>query len=448
MNNIRFVFTHFFLFPAAALLILLLSAACGKKTEPPKSRISLTTEPEGATVSICGIERGKTPLKGTMKPGTYLIKFSMPGYKNQWKKLELTDRERKELKLRMEPETAAVLITSSPNAAVRFQGRNLGSTPVVIPSLPHGHYTAELSRHGFNNKTASWTIDSSIPKSVKINLDSNLGILQVTSRPSNAEVLLNGKVVGRTPFKDQLQEGEHILQLRRSGYVEAKKNIRIASGKTTSVPVIVLEIKSGSIQISSKPSGAKIMINGKHYGDTPFKLSDLKPGPYSIQLEKEGFDPAVRTVNLPPGENLDLMLNLDSNTGGMDIITQPPGLTLYLDGKMIGVSETDPQNKNFSRVFKVRNLSMGKHRLTIAHKRARPEKRNFTFTIEKGKTVRPAGLNLWIPNAVIVRDNGTVETGRIIQNLPSKYEFEPSPGVKYTIEKSTVKKVDYLADTE
>ena len=91
---------------------------------------------------------------------------------------------------------------------------------------------------------------------------------------------------------------------------------------------------------------------------------------------------------------------------------------------------------------------MGKHRLTIAHKRARPEKKNFTFTVEKGKIVRLTGLNLWIPNAVIVRDDGSVTTGRIVQDLPLKYEFEPSPGVKYTIEKISVKKVDFLPETE
>ena len=165
-------------------------------------------------------------------------------------------------------------------------------------------------------------------------------------------------------------------------------------------------------------------------------------------LEKTGFDPAERTVNLPPGENLDIMLNLDSNTGGADIITQPAGLTVYLDGKMVGITEKNPKNPNSSKIFHIRNLSMGKHQITIAHKRAKPEKRKFNFSVEKGKIVRLTGLNLWIPNAVIFRTDGTVETGRITQNLPQKYEFEPSPGVKYTIEKSTVKKIDYLPETE
>ena len=191
-----------------------------------------------------------------------------------------------------------------------------------------------------------------------------------------------------------------------------------------------------------------IFINKKNYGDTPFKISNLKPGSYSVRLEKTGYDPAVRKVNLPAGENLDLAFNLDSNTGGIDVATQPPGITLYLDGKLIGITEKDPDNRNISKVFPIRNLSMGSHSLTIAHKRARPEKKKITFTIRKGQLVRLTNLSLWIPNAVLTRNDGTRETGRIVQDLTSKYEFEPSPGVKFTIEKSTIKKVDYLPENE
>ena len=78
-----------------------------------------------------------------------------------------------------------------------------------------------------------------------------------------------------------------------------------------------------------------------------------------------------------------------------------------------------------------------------------PEKKTVSFNISKDSRIaRPAGLSLWIPNAMIVRDNGKQEIGRIIQDLPRKYEFEPSPGVKYTIEKSTVRKVTWLPETE
>ena len=435
---------------SAAVSVLPVLEGCGKpKTAPQTTRISLNTKPEGATVTILGTERGKTPLSGKMRPGTYLIKFSLPGYRSCWKKIELAAGEQKELVFPLKKETAPVLITTVPDSAtVEFQGKNLGSTPIVIPDLPHGNYTAEVVRFGFNPQTVSWTVDSSTPQMVKVDLTSNLGTLVVTSNPKNAEVLVDGKVKGRTPLKDSVEEGNHTIEIRRNGYISVQRNISVKSKETVQIRDVTLEIKPGSISIFSKPSGATITINGKHYGDTPLKMSNLKPGTFAIRLEKNGFDPVTRNVELPPGENLELMLNMDSNTGGVDIITQPAGLTLYLDGKMVGVSEKNPLDKSISKIFQIRNLSMGQHRLTIAHKRARPEKKNYRFEVSKGKVVRLTGLSLWIPNATITRLDGTVETGRIIQNLPSKLEFEPSPGVKFTIEKSTVRKIQYLSEKE
>ena len=448
MNKFNAIFRT--VFPVIAAALMLVSAtACGKKPQPVVTRLTIDTAPAKATVTIRGREIGETPIKMKVKPGVYLVKLSLPGYKNNWQKIEMKPGEQKNLSFPLEKETASVMITSEPDAAaVSFQGKNLGVTPVVIKDLPHGSYSAELTRHGFNPQTVSWIIESPLPQLVKCSLDSNLGTLIINSVPANAEVVMDGKPIGRTPYRDQVEEGRHEIELRRNGYVTLKKSVHVKSKAVVRMAKMVLEVKPGSIQVNSKPSGAGIFINGKNYGDTPFKISNLKPGSYLIRLEKSGHDPAIRKVNLPAGENLDLMFNLDSNTGGVDIVTHPAGITLYLDGKRIGITEKDSRNRNISKVFSIRNLSMGDHRLTIAHKRARPEKKNINFTIRKGQVVRLGNLNLWIPNATLTRTNGIRETGKIVQDLPGKYEFEPLPGVKYTVEKSTVKKVEHLPEVE
>ena len=411
--------------------------------------MTISSVPEKAAVTIRGREIGETPIKLKVKPGVYLVKLSLPGYKTSWKKIEMKRGEQKNFTFSLQEETAAVMITSSPDSAgVIFHGKNLGTTPLVIKDLRHGEYSAQLTRHGFSPQTVSWKIDSALPQLVKASLDSNLGTLIINTVPANVEVIMDGKAIGRTPLREQVEEGRHEVELRRNGYISLKKAVHVKSRQTTRLDRQVLEVKPGSIRVNSRPAGAVLYINGKNYGDTPLSISNLKPGSYSIRIEKTGYDPAVRKVNLPAGENLDLMFNMDSNTGGIDIVTHPAGITLYLDGKRVGRTEKDPDNSTASKIFSIRNMSMGDHQLTLAHKRARPEKKYIRFKIQKGQIVRLTNLNLWIPNAVIIKKDGTRETGRIVQNLPQKYEFEPSPGVKYTIEKSTIKKVEYLPESE
>ena len=64
-------------------------------------------------------------------------------------------------------------------------------------------------------------------------------------------------------------------------------------------------------------------------------------------------------------------LQLDSNLGGIDLVANPPGVTIYIDGVKKGVTEPG-ENPKFSKVFEVRGLRTGKHTVKMAHKRATP----------------------------------------------------------------------------
>ena len=127
------IFTVFLLTAAA-----LLAVSCSEKPEKPVSRLILKSVPEGAAVVIREKEPGRTPLKLKAAPNTYIIKFSLEKYKDHWEKIELKQGEQKEITAHLVPETASVMITSSPAAEVEFQGKKLGMTPVVINALQHG----------------------------------------------------------------------------------------------------------------------------------------------------------------------------------------------------------------------------------------------------------------------------------------------------------------------
>ena len=167
-----------------------------------------------------------------------------------------------------------------------------------------------------------------------------------------------------------------------------------------------------------------------------------------IRLEKDGYDPATRDVTVTAGNELEVALNLDSNTGGIDLVTVPSYITIYLDGKMVGTSEPDPANPGMSKLLSLRNLSMGKHVVTIAHKRARPEKRSFSVEIKKGEVKRLPNLTLWIPNVKLTLKSGLTRVGRLASNLKEEIMFEPEPGVKQSYKKAAISDIEYLKANE
>ena len=97
----------------AAVVMLLSVSACGKKPPEIVTRLSISTTPEKATVTIRGKEIGETPVKLKVKPGIYLVKLSLPGYKNRWQKIEIKLGDQQNLTFPRFPKS----LVSAPSAA-------------------------------------------------------------------------------------------------------------------------------------------------------------------------------------------------------------------------------------------------------------------------------------------------------------------------------------------
>lgn len=448
------LFTNFFL-PAFFTLFLLSTAACsdGKgKGGTAKGKISLLTDPEGASFHIVGIDRdfGLTPKDGELPPGSYIFRFSKLNYKTEWRKVEITAGSHETLEVKLEPQTASVMLTTVPaGAEVIFQDRNIGITPCTIRNLPIGQYSASLKLPAYAAKEITWEVKNERPILIRTDLALNVGSLKVDSTPGNAQIFVNDVPKGNTPFNERLEQGQHKIRIQKDGYADFEQIVTVNRDKTTEVSAL-LEVLPSSLSILSEPSGAAVFVNGKQYNNTPTVLKSLSPGQYKVRIEKPGFDPAERDVTVTPGQEFEVSLNLDSNTGGIDLIANPPGITVYLDGKVVGVTERDPSHPGKSKLFQLRNLSAGKHTVMVAHKRALPPKRSLTLEIQKGQVERLPVLNMWIANTVLKLKNGKQYEGRLFNTADSGEEilFEPEPGIRQTYQRSEIISLTPLKETE
>jgi hypothetical protein len=66
------------------------------------------------------------------------------------------------------------------------------------------------------------------------------GLVTVTSRPEDAEVILDGVFVGNAPCNLPLNEGIHIIEVRMSGHKVFRKEIRVPSGSTLNIKATLI----------------------------------------------------------------------------------------------------------------------------------------------------------------------------------------------------------------
>ncbi len=95
-------------------------------------------------------------------------------------------------------------------------------------------------------------------------------------------------------------------------------------------------IRQADLRLQSEPGGASVFVNGRLAGPTPLTVRHLPLGDYVVRLEKDGFQPIVRTLTVKK-EGLDLREKMPQlATTQIDVSIKPDGAEVFLDGELQG----------------------------------------------------------------------------------------------------------------
>jgi hypothetical protein len=426
-----------------------MSACAPEKQRATTGELELNSNPQGADILIDSTTEHKkqTPVTLHLSPGTHLIKLTKDNYLPVWRYVKIKAGSKIDLNLNMEPVRGAVLIDSEPTGAkVIMDGKVQGVTPLVITDLKPGEYSAQLDYINRAARTVKWTVDDVRPKKISALLESDIGTLNLNTDPERAKVYIDDKICGFTPYKTELQEGRHNVRVQLSGFAEAKTVVDIVRDKTTDKTIKLIRLP-GSFEFRSSPEGAVVYINGRSYGKTPLKVADLPSGKYKIRVAKDGFDSISRDAYITEGRTNTVEFSLKRNTGGIDLIVNPPGVTVYLDGKKYSTT-TQGESKNLSKVIHIRNLPAGTYIIMLAHKRMVPSTKKYKITVKKATITRPKPLNMWVANSVLKVKNEPQRTVLVYDVNDRDVIYSPEPGVKITKKRSEIELVRPLTEED
>lgn len=180
---------------------------------------------------------------------------------------------------------------------------------------------------------------------------------------------------------------------------------------------------TGSVSVTSEPSGAPVTIDGTARGTTPLALT-LAPGPHVVEVGT-GSQARSQPVNVTRGSTFSLHVSLHSvpaagviaGTGDLQVATEPAGARVWIDGVLQGVAP-----------LTVTNLKVGEYVVTVRGQSG--EAVNRTVSIQEAKvaslvvsmTAPGAFASGWlaltssVPLQILEKGTivGTTETPRIL----------------------------------
>ncbi len=165
--------------------------------------------------------------------------------------------------------------------------------------------------------------------------------LNIMSTPSNAEVWIDGARIGWTPLNDSIPVGTHGLKVTRAGYVAFADSLDLKAGASWDTTLALIDL-TGDIDVQSRPSGARIILDGT---DTGLRTPDRLPGlsvnqSYSVSLAIDGYD----RYTFPPfwtfaDSSIELSRDMTKKTSPLRIHSEPQGAAFVLsDGNWRGTT--------------------------------------------------------------------------------------------------------------
>ena len=170
-----------------------------------------------------------------------------------------------------------IYLKSNPSVAtVYIDGKSTGNTtPTTIRNLESGEHLIKVIKGDYVGSKVIRVHANDITED-NIILGKAKGGLKAYSNPVEAKIYIGDKYYGYTPkIINDLSAGDHLVVLKKSGYMEVKRRITIKGEQFATVDAEMF--KPAALYLSSVPSNASVNIRGQHMGKTPLNLTDLYP---------------------------------------------------------------------------------------------------------------------------------------------------------------------------
>lgn len=161
------------------------------------------------------------------------------------------------------------------------------------------------------------------------------GKIEIKSKPSGADVLIEGKNRGKTPLAlDKQKPGTYALRIALETYSQVSDSIMVVANRVASKAYKLARTKEyldsvsaaefakshGGIEISSAPQGAKILLNNTFMGITPFKSDSVRAGRYRLKLLMPTYAEVKEKLTVKAGKRLQRKYELQHSRAYSDSI--------------------------------------------------------------------------------------------------------------------------------
>jgi formylglycine-generating enzyme required for sulfatase activity len=348
-----------------------------------------------------------------LRPGSHDVVVEKEGYQTLEETFEVTRAPNQRVSLTLIKAPGIIDIASHPvdGAVVAIDGEEVGVTP--ISALPISPGTHRLEVRARRHLPAALDVDiegAGRAQIFEVELVPAWAPISLSSDPTGAKVWIDGAEVGETPGRFDLDAGTRSVELRLEGHNGWRAAIEVVSDQPQTLETVLLIRADAELRIESTPPGAQVVIDDASPGRTPLALKLASEERHEISLFKSGHELAVRTIELEPGERRSIAVQLKPRIGVIDLITQPSGATLSVDGRPSGEANQKLRLLASPHTLVIRKEGFRDQRMTVTPRPGFPQR----IEIELETTEDPTKSGSQSPVTAIGQDLALIHPGTFV----------------------------------
>lgn len=226
--------------------------------KPAFGWLDVEVSPVGATVMIDSEVKGTSPCKIKLESGNYFMQLLSEGYIAYGENISITDGETKPVRTALKANFAQITIQAPyPHSEIWLRGEKV-ATGRWSGRLNAGTYAVESRTEGYEPCKENISVTAEDSRTFTLQMPTPIySMLKINTTPFGAEVKLDGKVVGKTPWQsNEVLAGRHTLELSKEGYETHSETLTLVRDAVSSINPTLKKQTSASASTGTTTAGA------------------------------------------------------------------------------------------------------------------------------------------------------------------------------------------------
>lgn len=355
--------------------------------------IYISSDPDGAQVSVDGNEVGTTPHRvNNIAPGQHVVEVRREGVPTFRETVSVGAGALATVNATMHPPaperpatgTVRVIVTNPNGAlpadlAVTLDGTPLTGSPAASDTITPGTHIVQVSANGFRTSRREVTITAGQVMALAVDLAPNAPTstgarVRVISATPGLQAFLDGEMMeGSPPTRENIAVGTHVLRVTAPGRATNTREITVAAGQAelnVSIPELEAAPQVGRLRVVTSVPGAQITLDGEAVAGSPLDRSDVRFGEHVIRIRAPGFQDFEHRCTITetaPCEVIDPTMQQARQVSSLTITLT----NRVVPGATVQVNDGPPQP-----IGEIANLSAGSAQVTVSAPGYAPDTRS------------------------------------------------------------------------